>query len=75
MNSDRFLYISSFNWEMDAIELFQHQLPEITETIDKIFEYIFKQEYRFCDESHEDIDTVEIREIIFNYILRIFGID
>ena len=75
MNKDKFLYTSSFNWEMNAYEIFKQWIPDLTDHIDSIMKYIQKADYVFSNDELKQSDSQMIRNCVLLYILRIFGID
>lgn len=77
MNKDKFLFTNKYSWAMNAQELFQNWVPELTEQLDNIFQYAFRgTDYEFTADSLDvPLDSQGIKEIMYLYILRIFGVD
>lgn len=79
MNKDKFLFTAKFSWSMNAQELLSNWIPELTETLDELFRYVFTtSDYQFnYDGLYEgdEVDSQAIKEILHLYILRIFGVD
>ena len=42
---DNFLYVSEFSWELKSLQIYQNQMPEVTEQVDEIFKLIDTLEY------------------------------
>ena len=54
-------------------------MPEITETLDDIFKFVFENaDHQFNNDGlfdEEEVDSNAIRDILYLYILRIYGVD
>jgi hypothetical protein len=61
---------------MNAQEILRKWTPELTETMEMIFQFVFKNsEHEFNKNSEFDETNFPISEIVYLYILRIFGVD
>ena len=78
MNKDKFLFTLKFNWEDNAQEILTTWVPEITQTFDQMFKFVLHQsDHHFNNEGLHDelVDSMSIRNILYLYIMRIYGVD
>ncbi len=80
MNKDKFMFMRKYNWDEHAVEFFSSWIPDIVQSMDDMMKYVltnsphlFNNDGLFSDE--ELVDTMSIRNILYLYILRIFGVD
>jgi hypothetical protein len=80
MNKDKFLFLQKYNWEDHAKEIFQSWIPDIIQTVDEMQKFVLKNSTHLFNNDglfpdEELVDSMSIRNILFLYILRIFGVD
>ena len=61
---------------MTAQEILRKWTPELIEIMEMIFQFVFKNsDHEFNKNSKFDATTIPISDIVYLYILRIFGVD
>ncbi len=74
MNKDKFLFSIKYNWEDNAQEFYSTWVPEITGTVGQMFSFVMHTSAQSYSGSQE-LDNLSIRNIVYLYIQRIFGVD
>ena len=80
MNKDKFMFFQKFNWDQNAVEFLSNWIPEIVQSMDGMIKYVLKNSNHLFNNDglfpdEELVDSMSIRNILYLYILRIFGVD